>query len=209
MNTIIAICPFCRNYIKADPVTKANTHSVYSADDVSKILKNTENKITCDRCGKEFYHEHCCRIVNAGKGYVILSLPQISDNPPTVKAALYQLLRKENFRFRYVREFLLLTEKVRIFEHGLDDRVIELIKYNCVPDSGDNKIILTGIDENSMTFTVYDGYDTPLSSHRVNKDAYHTYRKELKDEIITNTTVQWMEINLRWAEKYTKENLKP
>lgn len=212
MNTIIAMCPFCRNYIPSNPQNVANINSQYCADDVPKILKNTENKIVCDKCGKEFYHEHGCRIINVAKNYVIMSLPVCSDNPPTIKSALYNILKKENFRFRVVREFINFSEKVRIFEYGLDDRVIELIKYNCVPYAkriGENeKIILTGLDGNAMTFTVYDGYDIPLSAHKVSTEAYHTYRKGLKDEILRNTTVQWMEINHHWAEKYTKENLK-
>ena len=209
-NITIAMCPFCRSYIESTTHNSANIHSEYSTDDVAKILQNRENRIICDTCGKVFYHEHNCRIICAEKNYAIISLPRHTDSAPVTKTALYRLLKKDFFRFRIVREFIQFEEKVRIFENELDDRVIELIKYNCVPDAKGlgkgEKIILTDIDGNAMTFTRYDGYDTPLSSHKVSTDAYHTYRKGVKKEILTGTNVQWMEINLNWAEKYTKEN---
>lgn len=211
-NIRIAMCPFCRSYNELDSKTAENINSVYGTDDINRILKSTENIVTCDKCGKPYYYEQDCIATNIKKDYAIISLPHHNDSVPVIKTALYKILGKDKFRFRCVREFIILKEKSRIFEHGLDDRIIELIKYNHVPSAKTlgkyDKIVLTNIDESTMTFTVYDGYDTPLSSHKVSNDAYYTYYKEMKDEILKENTVQWPEINLHWAEKYTKENIR-
>ena len=107
-------------------------------------------------------------------------------------------------------EFIFLTEKVRLFENGLDDRVIELIKYNHIvlPKGLDTKakIILTGTDDDAMVFTIYDKDDFPIASHRVSKNTYHTYSKDMQEEKLSENSELWKEIDLNWAEEYTKES---
>lgn len=137
------------------------------------------------------------------KNYVVASLPLQKHPLPDEKSGIFRILNKGDFRLRYVNEFIYMSEKVRIFEFDLDDRALEVIKYNYVAVpmglSTDAKIILTGTDGNALIFTIYDEYDKPKASHRVGIDAYARACAEIGKEIIDSPIISWQKIDINWA----------
>lgn len=176
---------------------------------LSDILSNNTNYIECVHCGEKFFYECTCGVINSNKKYAIVSMPVETDFIHKEKAAFLNIIGYNDFKLRLVREFIYLQEKVRIFEFDLDDRVLEIIKYNhvAIPKglNSSAKIILTGTEQNSLVFTVFDDYDKPLAYHRVNLDTYYKTAKDIENEIIKTPTLKWQTINLKWAEQYIKE----
>ncbi len=207
-----AVCPFCRQQISITEKIIKHINITHDKSSLKSILSCHANRVKCNECGEEFYYEHNCSVINSDKNYAIASLPMMLNPLPDEKTSLFRILKKRDFRLRYVHEFICLSEKVRIFEFGLDDRVLEIIKYNYVASpkglGADAKIILTGVDGNALIFTVYDDYDRPLATHRVSIDAYASTRAQFDKELIDGPTLTWRKIDLNWAEQYTKENKK-
>ena len=165
------------------------------------------NKITCGNCGRKFYYESDCLIRNHKKNYAIITAPSLTA-PEPAKAAIFDILNMGCFKLRLVREFIFLSEKTRIFEAELDDRVIEVIKYTyiSVPNKlgTDAKIILNGVDDGHFVFTLYDENDIPITTYRTSIETYWEMHKQLPPESVDRPFRDWSEINLKWAQKHTE-----
>lgn len=208
----MAVCPFCRQYIKTDTKIYRQITANCDTDALKSVLNGRANTINCPFCNETFYYEHNFFILNANKNYAIASVPNIHESLSNIKTTLLKILNKQNFRLRYVHEFIYVIEKARIFEFDLDDRVLEIIKYNYIVKpkelSTNAKIILSNTTNSNLEFTVYDELDKPVTQHYVALDSYFETSKLLEKELITSPITSWKKVDLNWAEKYTKENLK-
>ncbi len=184
-----------------------NIHLTDNPKLLKDLLLKQINFIHCPDCGEEFYYEHDCMALNSDKAYAVASLPFRKELNPGSRGGIFHILGKSGFRFRYVNEFIFLTEKVRIFEFDLDDRVLEVIKYKYIAlpmKLGEKaKIILTAADVNSLTFTAFDDFDREISTHRVSSSAYFSESAKLQKEETDGIRTQWKKIDLKWA----KENI--
>lgn len=205
-----AVCPFCRRFTKTTSKI-ARDCILKSEEDFQNILANKINYTKCSNCGESFYYECNCYVVNSKKNYAIALSPMGELSLKREKSVLFNIIKKNDFKLRVVKEFIYLAEKVRIFEFHLDDRVMEIVKYKYVasPHKLDtkSKIILTGADDKSLEFTVFDDYDKVVAKHRISAEAYKKIAQGFTKEIIDSPTLIWKAINLEWAKKYTKENL--
>lgn len=207
-----AVCPFCRKYIHVDTPVYKSIIAHRDTEALKSILRQTANRIKCSLCGEEFYYEHNCGIINTDKNYAIAALPNMQKPLPEIKTALFKILGKQNFRLRYVHEFIYLTEKARIFEFDLDDRVLEIIKYKYIAETRglgtDAKIILINTNSNALIFGIYDDCDKLLTTHCVGIDSYAAISASLDKELADDALLNWKKIDLNWAKEYTKENIK-
>ena len=209
--TTKAVCPFCRRVTPTSAKILKGVQ-IINSDFLPDILSNNINYTKCAHCGEKFFYECTCGAINSDKKYAIVSMPMETDFICKEKSAFLNIIGYNNFKLRLVREFIYLQEKVHIFEFDLDDRVLEIIKYNyvAIPKglSTSAKVILTGTEHNALIFTVFDDYDKPLAYHRVNLDAYYKTAKDIENEVIESSILKWHTINLKWAEQYVKEKRK-
>ncbi len=204
--TTMAVCPFCKKITTVTGRILKDIAVIDGDEMLAELLTNT-NRVECSRCGSEFFYEYSCAVISTGKCYAVAELPVVSSFPDG-KASLFKILGT-GCRLRYVQEFIYLCEKARIFEFDLDDRVMEVIKYKYLAKpmglGTDAKIILTGADSNALIFTVYDDNDRQLAVHRVSAAAYGRTCAELGDKLTGAHSAEWLKIDLKWAEKFTKE----
>lgn len=208
----MAVCPFCRQYIKTDAGIYRQITANLDTDALKSVLNGKANTINCPFCSETFYYEHNFFILNANKNYAIASVPNIHNSLDNIKTSLLKILNKQDFKLRLVHEFIYVIEKARIFEFDLDDRVLEIIKYNYIVKpkelSTNAKIILSNTTNNNLEFTLYDELDKPVTHHYVALDSYYKTSTLIEKELITSPLTRWKKIDLNWAEQYTKENLK-
>ncbi len=208
----MAVCPFCRQYIKTDIGIYRQIIANRDTDALKSVLNGKANTIKCPFCNETFYYEHNFLILNSNKNYAIASVPNIRESLDNIKTSLFNILNKQDFKLRLVHEFIYVIEKARIFEFDLDDRVLEIIKYNYIvkpKELGTNaKIILSNTTNSNLEFTMYDELDKPVTHHYVALDSYYKTSTLIKKELITSPTTSWKKIDLNWSEQYTKENLK-
>ncbi len=208
----MAVCPFCRQYIKKDAGIYRQITANRDTDALKSVLNGKANTIKCPFCNETFYYEHNFFIINTDKNYAIASVTNIRETLADVKPSLLKILNKQDFKLRLVHEFIYVIEKARVFEFDLDDRVLEIIKYNYIvkpKELGTNaKIILSNTTNNNLEFTVYDEFDKPIIYYYVALDSYYKTSTLMEKELITSPITSWKTIDLNWAEQYTKENLK-
>ena len=113
-------CPKCGNMMqfgKFDSVTTTLNPEVKQ-----RILSGEFGKVVCDKCGAISYVQYNFLFHDPEKAYMIAVGSDFSDTMKTMPVP-------ENYRFRLVRDYLELGEKIRIFDTGLDDVVIEGVKW--------------------------------------------------------------------------------
>src|SRR3989338_2609359 len=105
----------------------------------SQLLNGEINIIQCPKCKKKSYIEKELLYHDMDLKLWILMYPQM-DRPkwPSLEdemgQKLQQKLKLDAYAFRMVFGRDELVEKVRIFDSGLDDRVIELLKLRVVQE---------------------------------------------------------------------------
>lgn len=202
-----AVCPHCKSFIDSVQVLSPAINAKEDPLILKRILSGEANRITCPRCGERFYFEQGCLVFNFDKSYAVACNGH-DLQPPREKSAILRILGKPHIRLRFVKEFMHLIEKVRIFEFDLDDRVLETVKYKYlkVPHNIDDnaKIILDGADGMAMVFGIYDEADRKLCEHRVSIDAYRREYKRFGKETTDSYILQWKKIDINWANTHSK-----
>ena len=199
----MAVCPFCRKHIPTSINIAKSINADTDTDTLKKVLIGKANFITCPQCSENFYYEHTCGIFSADKKYAVVCLAGADESIlPKEKSAIFKILKMDDFKLRYVNEFIQLIEKARILESDLDDRVLEIIKYKYIvlPKNLDTKakVILTNVNSASMIFTIFDDYDKPLLTHPVNLEVY-SKENNLQKETLHGCFNQWNRIDTLWA----------
>lgn len=92
-----------------------------------EILEGTFLSYRCDRCGKVLKPEFPMRVVSANRGLELFLLPELERGPFSLGKADYKL--DDTVRGRVVIGYPELVEKIKIARDGLDDRVIEIMKF--------------------------------------------------------------------------------
>ncbi len=117
------IACFCDNVFDADVPDSAD---LQTEPDVEKLITSGDfMAVTCPRCGKRLTPEFPFRLSLAGGRGEIMLVPE-KDRIGLARGKLdYEL----GSPYRVVVGFPELAEKLHILAAGLDDRVIEIMKY--------------------------------------------------------------------------------
>jgi len=91
---------------------------------------------------------------------------------------------------RFVIGFMELTEKLKIFEAGLDDIVVEGVKYYILSkieneNNIENEILIyfNGFEENNLIFHIHGLKENNVGILNINKDFYDLTSEKIKDLI--------------------------
>jgi hypothetical protein len=104
--------------VEIDPAEKEN------------LLSGEICTLRCEWCGEESPIEHDLLYHDPGKKLLIQLSCEQSEEDSTLKQAIENLsgVTAQGYRFRVVKTFKDLVEKVLIFDDRLDDRVVEVLK---------------------------------------------------------------------------------
>ena len=102
----------------------------------NEILEGKFGEMTCPECGMAFILNYRFAYTDESKSFMIINDPDFIDKKArlafSTSLGLIGLDRKNELykhRLRITYDYPSLKEKILIFEKGLDDRVIELMKY--------------------------------------------------------------------------------
>lgn len=128
-------CPNCG--AEGDFVIWKSINTAIDPETKEKVLSGKLFRFKCPKCGVETNIMYNCLYHQMEDHIMIYTVYTDEDLDEAVKAfdsyANNDLLKEfkpvmSNYTFRIVRDQLKLREKINIFNHGLDDRVIELMK---------------------------------------------------------------------------------
>jgi len=90
----------------------------------------------CSHCGAQNLMAYECLYHDPDQKFMIWMLPQGMPEGPQTDAIMNQVRAMGDYRLRSVKNAGELMEKVLVFDAGLDDRCIELVKYVASREEG-------------------------------------------------------------------------
>ncbi|OHD59391.1 MAG: hypothetical protein A2014_06525 [Spirochaetes bacterium GWF1_49_6] len=122
-NEAMVTCPECGNEFSANIWLSVN--SSVSPDLKAKLMSGDLNLYKCPKCECRFEPDSELVYHDPDKKFLIRYIPLWDGNLPAIENG-DEILRR--YTLRIVTSRNMLIEKIKIFDDGLDDRVIESIK---------------------------------------------------------------------------------
>ncbi len=198
-------CPGCS---QMQDVTVWSSITVSDSPDLkADLLAGKINMLNCASCGARallpvplLYHDE-------EKKLMISFVP---CNDPKQKTELLlemqnnyrkdpELQKLTDYNLRLVTEYNALLEKILIFDQGMNDKTVELIKIMILmqePEKMDHRTAMFGkADGKEIEFFVQDHKDGMCYTSRVPKTTYEVLWDELRKSGVKNKSFQWEEID--------------
>ena len=133
--TIQYACPYCGRQFETEIYTSI------TADQDSDLRDRCESgdlfRISCPRCKQEFMLQVPLVYIDRAHKFVLFLSEK--EGLPEEVASLADVLASAGYRLRRTPTLAEFAEKIRIFEDGVDDRLVELAKYDSLIEFIDNK----------------------------------------------------------------------
>lgn len=149
-------CPSCGHVFRKE----FNTAVFSDTLEREKILKNDFGEVTCPFCNHKFILNYRFVYTDDDLKYMIINDPKFVDSSSRLAlVSSFKLLdavrKNEAKKFRRVMtaDIKDLREKILIFEAGLNDKVVEIMKYILL--ESDDLVI----DHDDVEEFTYDGFD--------------------------------------------------
>lgn len=106
-----------------------------------------------------------------------------------------ELANLEGYNLRFVYDYNSLLEKILIFEQGLSDKVIEVLKVLILmqkPDSMDNLTARFGkLKDDMLEFLVTDKTDNQCYTSQIPMESYKTVKTQLNQSGVKDYSFDW------------------
>lgn len=126
-------CPYCGREFEVETYQSINAEEEDLRD---RCVSGDLFRVSCPHCKKEYMIQYPFVYLDRKHKFVLW----ISDREvPASVRSISDPLDLQGYRFRRVPALKELPEKIQIFEDELDDRLVELAKYDCFIEFVDNK----------------------------------------------------------------------
>ena len=179
---MIEIPCHCGNIIKSDLDTDINLG--HDADAYARIIEGDFLTFRCPKCGNEIRTETTLHLFDEENNIDIQFIPELDRG-------LYLSGKIDVTAARVAIGYRELVEKIIIAGAGLDDRVIEIIKFRLLEkaDSADLKIYLNEVSGVSLIFHIYGLKPDQTGISEMPKSVYEKLENEL-DELLENEDIR-------------------
>ena len=143
---IVVQCPHCGQKLEYNVSTVIDG----SVDEYQKleILNNKFFELNCGNCGRSMDMVYEFMFCDTEKNYMLYFVEESRAEGANVAVQMTQKFMEEQGgdpgTARIVYELDDLIEKINIFDNGLDDRVVELMKYFCISHAIEDLAHFTG-----------------------------------------------------------------
>lgn len=206
------ICESCekRFFKHINVFTVANLDRIGSI--VDGLLNETLNKVKCPLCKESFTFELPFVAYTLKRGYAILALPSNNESfYISGKYDIYRIFRINLPKFRLVSYQCEVSEKIRIFESGLNDYMIEYIKYKHFDkkyflDKRESILLFKEITEDSLVFEYRDFLGRVLEILTLSKSVYDNDVVFDEVQLTDKNEIIWQRVDINYFKE--KENAK-
>ena len=204
-------CPKCG---QMSDITVWNSITVKDSADLKEdLLKGRVNIFRCPSCEQVglmptpmLYHDEDKRLM--------ISFSPCSD--PVLERQLYDNVRKsskesgeleklEGYNLRFVTDFNALLEKILIFDSGLNDKAVEVIKLMILSqdiEKSEQRNCRFGKCENgSLEFMVHDMIENQIYTSSVPMESYNTIWQSLRESGVKPYSFDWEMVDGAYATK--------
>ncbi len=198
------ICPYCKRSIHATYNKVINLS--YRIDHADEFKNQTLNMASCIFCENTFRYETEIFAFDLLKGFaIIVNTDEAKPSYAHLRSEIYNTIFNGKYKLRFVNTCQEMFEKVLIFNLGIDDRMIEIIKQKYFPQIMDvldkhHRFLLTDVLEDTYVFTLYDEHDRFVSEEKIkisSPDYIDLPAKERSD-----VYADFKQIGNKWAKEY-------
>ncbi len=131
------ICPYCRREFSEEVKTVIN--AVKEPEAKHNLLNDSFFLVRCAHCGRDYEQERSFLYYDSEYRFAIKYATSEDDVRKGYEIffdydnELMQLFTEYRFKKRIVRSRKEFKEKLQIFYYGLDDRLIEFVKFSLLP----------------------------------------------------------------------------
>lgn len=206
--TVSFTCPSCGK--ESDMTIWESINTVMDPEMKAAVRDGSAFTFTCPHCGVKTHLEYGF-LYHQMEDRMMIQYASSDENAEemyrfftgVVPSDVFTEFRKGEYLIRIVRSLNQLREKLAIFDHGLDDRIIELCKQFALMqyqkdrgDSGKDTELLYFYYEGKHHIQIFDDHE-PVGTVEITQDFYNTVRNEFevnlpeirKDDIVIDT--QW------------------
>ncbi len=182
-----------------------------STDLKEDLLKGKVNMFRCTECGATALFPEPILYTDSSRNLMISFSP---TNDAEEKVRLFEGIKKtsresgelnelEDYNLRFTTAYNELLEKILIFDNGLDDKTIEVLKLLVLmqeSDKMDNRVCMFGkADGDMIEFMVQDKKEGQLYTSRVPIETYRTVKQQLKESGVKDKSFDWEIVDLNYA----------
>ena len=184
-----------------------------SADLKQDLLHGQVNMFRCPSCGHAalmptpmLYHDE--------EKQLMVSFSPCND--PILKSQLFDNIRKtskesgelsklEGYNLRFVTDYNELLEKILIFDNGMNDKTVEMIKLMILSqdiDKSVDRVCRFGKrDGDEIEFMIYDARENQTYTSRVPIATYKTVDTSLRESGVKPYSFDWEQVDGAYATK--------
>lgn len=182
-----------------------------SADLKEEILKGNLNIFKCPDCGFRAVMNVPMLYEDKAKRLFISFVPGTDENMLTNAFENMTESMKESgeidnyegFNLRFVSDYNTLMEKILIWDSGLWDKAIEILKFMILsgePEKEKQRICMFGkADENEIEFMVRDIAENQIYTSRVPVESYNKIKDELTASGVKTYSFNWERVDKNYA----------
>ena len=204
-------CPKCSEL--SDVTVWQSVTANDSPDLKEDILKGKLNLFQCPSCGSTALMPDPVLYTDSEKKLMITFAPCSND---AAKAAVFEKIKRtskesgeleglDDYNLRFISSYNDFMEKILIFDNGLHDKVIEMLKLLVLmQDSGnmEHRVCMFGKkDGDELEFLLQDKRDGKLYTSRIPMQSYETVKEQLRQSGVKYKSFGWEIIDADYAAK--------
>lgn len=182
-----------------------------SPDLKEDLLKGKVNIFRCAACGAAALVPVPVLYSDESKKLMISFSPCEDENQAThifeeikkSSRASGELLKLDGYNLRFVSAYNDFLEKLLIFDNGMSDKVIEVLKLLVLMQESEkmqNRVCIFGKkDEDAIEFMVQDKKEGKLYTSRVPLETYETVYAQLKASGVKDKSFDWERVDAEYA----------
>ena len=209
--TFEAICEKCNNIFQCNGIVYSSINMDFISNYSDKLRCDQLNRVVCTSCNAEFTYERPFIAYSFKNKYAVIADFRNNDVVCTFgRMHFFDIFDIKDFRFRSVNYLCEVSEKIRIFEAGLDDVTIEIIKIKNFDESyfSDklNKILVFDKLENNMLyFKLLNDIDEVLECFQLPFDMYLSQTHKMRFNYNNDGQINWYKIDNKSAKELINE----
>ncbi len=173
---------YCENIVEIEVPTEVD---LAANEGTAKAIRDGNFlSVVCPKCGKLLKPEFPVRIIDSAKAIELFLVPELERGPFLFGRSRYEL--RDPQRGRIVIGYPELVEKLTVLDAGLDDRVIEIIKYYLsekVEGDAGLEIYFKGREGEKLIFHLLGLRADEVGVSRIPFTLYETVQRELADKL--------------------------
>lgn len=202
-------CPKCG---QMSEVTVWNSITVKDSDDLKQdLLRGQINMFRCPSCSYSALMPTPMLYHDENKKLMISFSPcndevlkhQLFDNVQKSSKESGELEKLEGYNLRFVADYNELLEKILIFDNGMNDKTIEVLKLMILSqdiEKAERRTCRFGkIENNVLEFMIYDTIENQTYTSQVPKETYDTIDLQLKQSGVKPYSFGWEMVDPSYA----------